>query len=118
MTASESQPFDYLFVGGTVIDGANTPGRRADLGVRGDRIAAIGAQNQLTALPSATNFVALDTHRDGAFARRLVDALATEGVFVRMPATAPLDRCIRISCGPDAELDILARALPRALSAL
>ena len=42
MTASESQPFDYLFVGGTVIDGANTPGRRADLGVRGDRIAAIG----------------------------------------------------------------------------
>ena len=42
MTASESQPFDYLFVGGTVIDGANTPGRRADVGVRGDRIAAIG----------------------------------------------------------------------------
>ncbi|WP_295042175.1 pyridoxal phosphate-dependent aminotransferase [uncultured Paracoccus sp.] len=83
-----------------------------------DRIAAIGAANQLTALPSATNFVALDTHRDGAFARRLVDALAGQGVFVRMPGVAPLNRCIRVSCGPDAELDILEQALPRALSAL
>lgn len=83
-----------------------------------DRIAAIGAQHQLTALPSATNFVALDTHRDGAFARRLVDALAAEGVFIRMPGVAPLNRCIRISCAPDAELDILAQALPRALSTL
>lgn len=83
-----------------------------------DRIAAIGARNQLTALSSATNFVALDTHRDGAFARRLVDALAGQGVFVRMPGVAPLNRCIRISCGPDAELDILEQALPRALATL
>ncbi|MCZ0960431.1 pyridoxal phosphate-dependent aminotransferase [Paracoccus benzoatiresistens] len=83
-----------------------------------DRIAALGAENQLTALPSATNFVALDTHRDGAFARRLVDALAGQGVFVRMPGVAPLNRCIRVSCAPGAELDILAEALPRALSAL
>ncbi|WP_347137698.1 pyridoxal phosphate-dependent aminotransferase [Paracoccus sp. SSK6] len=83
-----------------------------------DRIAAIGAENQLTALPSATNFVALDTHRDGAFARQLVDALAEQGVFIRMPGVAPLNRCIRISCGPDAELDILAETLPRALSTL
>ena len=80
-----------------------------------DRISAIATDNGMTALPSATNFVAVDTGRDGAFARRLVDALATEGVFVRMPGVAPLNRCIRISCAPDAELDILARALPRAL---
>ncbi|MFC3629157.1 pyridoxal phosphate-dependent aminotransferase [Paracoccus angustae] len=82
------------------------------------RIASIGAESRLTALPSATNFVALDTHRDGAFARRLVDALAAERVFVRMPGVAPLDRCIRVSCGPDPELDILAQALPHALSRL
>jgi len=82
------------------------------------RIASIGAESRLTALPSATNFVALDTHRDGAFARRLVDALAAERVFVRMPGVAPLDRCIRVSCGPDPDLDILAQALPRALSRL
>lgn len=83
-----------------------------------DRIAVIAADNGLTALPSATNFVAVDTGRDGAFARRLVDALATKGVFVRMPGVAPLNRCIRISCAPDAELDILAQAMPRALDRL
>ena len=83
-----------------------------------NRIAAIAAESQLTALPSATNFVAVDTHRDGAFARRLVDALTAEGVFVRMPGVAPLNRCIRISCAPQAELDTLAEALPRALAAL
>ncbi|TGN62307.1 pyridoxal phosphate-dependent aminotransferase [Paracoccus liaowanqingii] len=81
-----------------------------------DRIAAIGAESGLTALPSATNFVALDTHRDGAFARALVAALEAEDVFVRMPGVAPLDRCIRISCAPDPELDVLAQALPRALA--
>lgn len=90
----------------------------ARVGAARDRIAAIAADNGMTALPSATNFVALDTHRDGAFARRLVDALAAVGVFVRMPGVAPLNRCIRISCAPDAELDILEQALPRALSTL
>jgi len=36
---------------------------------------------------------------------------------VRMPGVAPLDRCIRISAGTDADLDILAEELPRALKA-
>ena len=34
--------FDVLFTGGTVVDGSGAPGRRADVGVSGDRIAAIG----------------------------------------------------------------------------
>ncbi|GGF54950.1 histidinol-phosphate aminotransferase [Paracoccus acridae] len=80
------------------------------------RIGAIAGDNGMTALPSATNFVAVDTGRDGAFARGLVDALAAQGVFIRMPGTAPLNRCIRISCAPDAELDSLAEALPRAIA--
>ena len=62
--------------------------------------------------------VVLRVGRDGAFARGLVDALAAEGVFIRMPGVAPLNRCIRISCAPDAELDILAEALPRAVAAV
>ena len=38
-------------------------------------------------------------------------------VFVRMPGVAPLDRCIRVSCGMDAELDAFEKALPAALEA-
>ncbi|MEM6390304.1 MAG: pyridoxal phosphate-dependent aminotransferase [Pseudomonadota bacterium] len=82
------------------------------------RIAEIGAENALTALPSATNFVALDCGRDGAFARALVTALAERGVFVRMPFSPPQDRCIRVSCGTKDQLDHLARVLPQALSAI
>lgn len=82
-----------------------------------DRIATIAAENGLAALPSATNFVAVDCGRDGDFARGVLKALVADGVFVRMPGVAPLDRCIRISTGPDAELDILAERLPKALRA-
>ena len=91
---------------------------RAETAAARDRIAAIAADNGLAALPSATNFVAIDTQRDGAFARALLQALGAEGVFARMPGTAPLDRCIRVSCGPRPELDAFAEALPRALRAL
>ena len=79
------------------------------------QIASIAQQNGLTALPSATNFVAIDCGQDGAFARAMVAALATRGVFIRMPFVAPQDRCIRISCAPKAELEVFAAALPEAL---
>ncbi|MDP5308850.1 pyridoxal phosphate-dependent aminotransferase [Paracoccus spongiarum] len=83
-----------------------------------DRLGAIARDNGMVALASATNFVAIDTGRDGIFARGLVAALEAEGIFVRMPAVAPQDRCIRISCAPEADLDRLAEALPRALARL
>ncbi|PRY25540.1 histidinol-phosphate aminotransferase [Aliiruegeria haliotis] len=82
------------------------------------RIAEIGAANGLRALPSATNFVTLDCGRDGEHARALLAALVARDVFVRMPFVAPEDRCIRISCAPDAELDIVAEALRKALAEL
>ncbi|WJS84764.1 pyridoxal phosphate-dependent aminotransferase [Paracoccus sp. TOH] len=91
---------------------------RAEVAAARDRIAGIGRSNGLDALPSATNFVALDTHRDGAFAGALLRALAERGVFVRMPGVAPLDRCIRVSCAPEPELAAFAEALPGALRAL
>jgi histidinol-phosphate aminotransferase len=58
-----------------------------------------GGERSCTALPSATNFMAVDCGRDGTFARAIVDGLLQHGIFIRMPGVAPLNRCIRISCG-------------------
>ena len=40
--AAQPQTFDIIVRGGTVYDGSGNPGRRADVGIRGDRIAAVG----------------------------------------------------------------------------
>ena len=82
-----------------------------------EAIAAVARGAGLAQLPSAANFVAVDCGRDGAFARALVRALGERGVFVRMPGVAPLDRCIRVSCGPAPAMAVLRDALPAALSA-
>jgi histidinol-phosphate aminotransferase len=83
-----------------------------------DALAELARAHGLTPLPSATNFVTIDCGRDGEHARALVGALARRGVFVRMPFVAPQDRCIRVSVGTDADLAILAEALPDALAEL
>jgi len=69
-----------------------------------DRIGRIAAAQGLRALPSATNFVTVDCGRDGDYARAVLRETVARGVFIRMPAVAPLDRCIRISVGTDADL--------------
>ena len=81
-------------------------------------IARIVQENGLTPLPSATNFVAVDCGRDGAYAAALLNELTKRGVFLRMPAIAPLNRSIRISCGDAAMLAHLEAELPKALAAL
>jgi histidinol-phosphate aminotransferase len=80
-----------------------------------DEITRIGKENGLTALPSATNFVALDCGRDGDFARAVLAALVEDGIFIRMPFVAPQDRCIRISAGKPEDMQAFAQALPKAL---
>lgn len=82
-----------------------------------ERITAIARANGLEALPSATNFVAIDCGADGAFARRVQQELIARDVFVRMPGVAPLDRCVRISAGREDDLALLEAALPEALAA-
>ncbi|MGQ0672499.1 MAG: pyridoxal phosphate-dependent aminotransferase [Hyphomicrobium sp.] len=82
-----------------------------------DRIAAIALANGLEPLPSAANFVTIDCGAEGAFARRVLDEILKRDVFARKPGVPPLDRCIRISCGRDVDLDVLAEVLPAALAA-
>lgn len=81
-----------------------------------DEIARISKENNLIPLPSATNFVTVDCGQDGAFAQRVVQALAKRGVFIRMPFVAPHNRCIRISAGTKTDLQNLALHLPDALA--
>ncbi|WP_458791309.1 pyridoxal phosphate-dependent aminotransferase [Yoonia sp. MH D7] len=80
------------------------------------RIGSIALEHGLSPLPSATNFVAIDCGKDGAFAKRVVTELGKLGIFVRMPFVAPQNRCIRVSCGPKREMDLFAKALPQALA--
>ena len=40
--AAPPERFDVVVRGGIVYDGTGAPGRRADVGLRGDRIAAVG----------------------------------------------------------------------------
>lgn len=81
------------------------------------KISDIATRNGLYALPSQTNFVTIDCGKDGDFARRVLTGLLDQGVFVRMPGVAPLDRCIRVTVGRDEDLVVFADALPKALSA-
>lgn len=80
--------------------------------------AAIARRHGLTPLPTATNFVALDCGRDGAYAQAILDGLAQHGVFVRKPVVAGLNRCIRVSAGTAADRALLDEALGTVLAAL
>ena len=59
-------------------------------------------------MQSATNFVAIDMGADGDRARAVLARLQDEGVFVRMPGVAPLDRCIRVTVGTAEERALFA----------
>ena len=80
-------------------------------------IARIASANGLAALPSASNFVSIDCGREGNYAKRVLDGLLARGVFVRMPGVEPLNRCIRVTVGKPADLEIFAQELPQALKA-
>jgi len=77
----------------------------------------LAASLGLKALPSATNFVAIDMG-DGDRARAtLAKLLEDEAVFLRMPGVAPLDHLIRVTVGTPPERRGFAAALTRVLKA-
>ena len=82
-----------------------------------ERIAAIAAAQGLQPLPSGTNFVAIDCGGDGAFALKVMQELLARDVFVRKPMAPGLDRTVRISVGPEAEIDMFEAEFGPALEA-
>jgi histidinol-phosphate aminotransferase len=78
--------------------------------------AALAEELGLRALPSTTNFVAMDMG-DGDRARQtLARLLEDEAVFLRMPGVTPLDRLIRVTVGTEPERQGFAAALRRVLT--
>ncbi len=78
-------------------------------------IGKITTENNLLAIKSFTNFVAIDCGRGGHYAKKVMDNLIKSGVFVRMPSVSPLNRCIRVTVGTEEDLNFFAEKLPEAL---
>lgn len=74
--------------------------------------AALGDALGMRTLPSMTNFVCFDVG-DGDRARALLRRLLDDGVFIRMPGVAPLDRLIRVTVGSAPERAAFAEAIAR-----
>ena len=80
-----------------------------------DKLVKIAHIHDLKTLPSATNFVAIDCGHDGKYAQAVLDLLIKRGIFVRKPSVPVLDRLIRVSVGPENELNLFAEAFAWAL---
>ncbi|MCB1969261.1 MAG: aminotransferase class I/II-fold pyridoxal phosphate-dependent enzyme [Geminicoccaceae bacterium] len=72
--------------------------------------ARLASELGMEAHPSMTNFVTIDTGSNER-AKALLETLDRRGIFIRMPGVPPLDRCIRITVGTDAERAIVAETL-------
>ena len=86
--------------------------------VRVELTIALARELGFAALPSATNFVAIDVGGSACAKTLLTALLEREGVFVRMPGTAPLDRCIRVTVGRPEDRAAFAAAFRRVVAAL
>lgn len=78
------------------------------------RIHQLADDLQLRALPSSTNFVALDMGTSDK-ADQLLQQLDDERIFLRKPRNAPLDRFLRIGVGTEQEHARLALSLTKLL---
>ena len=82
------------------------------------RIYRIALENGLKAIPSATNFVAIDCGAGKDHAFKIMNGLIERGIFVRMPFVEPQNRCIRISAGRTKDLDLFEASLPQILDSI
>jgi histidinol-phosphate aminotransferase len=65
----------------------------------------------LKPISSATNFVAIDCGADNAYATLVLNAMQDRGIFIRKPAVARLNRCIRMSVGTPKDIALACDVL-------
>ena len=80
------------------------------------RIAKIALANNCKVIKSFTNFVAIDCCENADYAKKVLESLIQQGVFVRMPYSFPQNRCIRVTAGLDKDIDLFEKAFPIALT--
>jgi len=76
----------------------------------------IAKDNGCEVIPTYTNFLAIDCGLDGLFAKKVLDNLVSNGIFVRMPFTSPQNRCIRVSAGTEEDMELFKKFFPIALN--
>ena len=92
--AAQPQPYDLLITNAHVVDGAGGPWYRADIGIRGDTIAAMGLLGRVPAavtidaheLTVAPGFIDIHTH-----ARRGIFTVPTAENYVRQGVTTLME---------------------------
>jgi N-acyl-D-amino-acid deacylase len=120
-TESQSRPFDVIIRGGTVYDGTGRPPLRADVGIKADRVVAIGNLSRATAptivdargLAVAPGFINMLSHSesslivDGRSLGEIKQGVTTQifGEFSMGPLNDQMKRRLRESQG-DAKYDI------------
>ena len=57
-----------------------------------------------------------DCGLDGLFAKKVLNNLVANGIFVRMPFTSPQNRCIRVSAGTEDDMELFKKFFPIALN--
>jgi dihydroorotase/N-acyl-D-amino-acid deacylase len=91
--ARQPPAFDVLIVGGTVVDGTGAAGRRADVGIRGDRIVAVaaslpraGARRVIDAAGRtvAPGFIDLHAHLEPLLQLPLMESALRQGVTLAL----------------------------------
>ncbi len=81
------------------------------------RVMDFAATRGLYAEPSYTNFVAVDL-KSKERAVAMIQHLADNAIFMRMPGADPLNRCIRVGLGSQEEFDLFVKAFDTGFSSL
>jgi len=90
-------------------------GVRAAVSTARKKVEQFATAQGLTALPSSTNFVAVDLGSAEA-SKQMIAELNTRQVFMRMPGVEPLNRYIRVGLGTDREHDIFEDAFKEVIN--
>src|SRR5258708_36584427 len=110
---------DWILRGGTVIDGSGGPRRRADVAIKGDRIAAIGKVSKIAGsreidvagLVVAPGFIDVHTHDDRALLASDMAAKASQGVTTVITGNCGISLApLSLERAPPPPLDLIGDA--------